>query len=87
MGRFGKSILKGLKYAGLSVAAGALVGTGDVVPGLILDVLTKSGVPEVIGVLVSSYGTPLLGGAVVVALEQVRKHRDKVFAPEAPPEG
>ena len=80
MGRFGKSILKGLKYAGLSVAAGALVGTGDVIPGLILDVLTKSGVPEVLGGLISVYGTPLLGGAVVVALEQVRKHRDKIFA-------
>ena len=83
MGRFGKSLLKGLKYAGLSVGAGALVGVGDVVPGLILDVLTKSGVPEVVGSLVSMYGTPLLGGALVVALEQVRKHRDKIFAPEA----
>ena len=82
MGRFGKSILKGLKYAGLSVAAGALVGVDGVVPGLILDVLTKSGVPEVIGGLVSMYGTPVLGGAIVVALEQVRKHRDKIFAPK-----
>lgn len=81
MGKFTKSLVKGLKYAGLTVAGGALVGVGGVVPDLILDTLTKSGVPESIGVLVSVYGTPLLGGAVTVALEQVRKHREKIFTP------
>ena len=83
MGRFGKSIWKGIKYTGLVVGAGALVGVGDVVPNLVLDVLTKSGVPEAIGAMVSIYATPVIGGAIAVALEQVRKHRDKIFVPEA----
>ena len=81
MKRFGKSIWKGLKYAGLSVGAAGLVGVNGVVPDFVLDVLTKSGVPETIGTVAAFYGTPFLAGAITVALEQVRKHRDKVFSP------
>jgi len=80
MKKFGKSIFKGVKYAGMTVAAGALVGVNDVVPNLIIDVLTKTGVPETIAGMASMYGTPLLGGVVFVALEQVRKHRDSIFS-------
>lgn len=78
-GRFTQSIWKGLKYGGLSLGVAALVGIDGVVPGFILDVLLKSGVPGVIATFVASYGTPLLAGVVAVALEQVRKHRNSIF--------
>jgi hypothetical protein len=84
MKKFGKSIFKGIKYAGLSLGAAALAGTNDVIPGFILDVLTKSGVPEVIAGVASGYGTPVLAAAILVALEQVRKHRDEIFNPPTP---
>lgn len=84
MGKFGKSIWKGVKYAGLSLGAAGLVGINDVVPGFILDVLTTSGVPEAVAAVAALYGTPVLASAVLVALEQVRKHRDQIFNP--PPE-
>lgn len=81
MKRFGKSLWKGVKYGGLTLGAGALVGVGDVVPGFIVDVLTTSGVPEAIAAVAGAYGTPALAGVVAIALEQVRKHRDKIFNP------
>lgn len=80
--KFGKSVWKGVKYAGLSLGAAGLVGIDGVVPGFILDVLTTSGVPETIAGIAAFYGTPVLAGAVTVALEQVRKHRDKIFQPQ-----
>ena len=82
MKKYLKSALKGVKYAGLVVASGALVGVGDVVPNLVVDVLSKVGVPEVVAGFAAMYGTPALAGVVAVALEQVRKHRDEIFAPK-----
>ena len=82
MKRFGKSIWKGVKYAGLALGAAGLSGINGIIPGYILDVLTKSGVPEAIAALASLYGTPVLSAAVLVALEQVIKHRDKIFPPK-----
>ena len=75
----GKSIWKGVKYDGLSIGAGALIGAGDIVPNLIVETLAKVGVPEVIGALAGGYVTPLLAGVIAVATQQVVSHRDKVF--------
>lgn len=81
-GKFGKSILKGAKYAGLSLGVAALSGVNDAVPGFILDVLLKSGAPETIALVVSGYGTPFLAAWALIALQQAIHHRDKIFGGE-----
>lgn len=79
MKKYLKSIGKGAKYAGLVVAAGAVAGVGGVVPNLVMDVLSKSGVPEVVVMFAAPYLTPFLAGGVAAALSQVVKHRDEIF--------
>ena len=81
MGKYLKSIGKAAKYAGLALGAGALTGVGNVVPGFVIDVLGKAGVPEIVGTIAGGYLTPLLGGVIAVALQQVMSHRDEIYKP------
>ena len=81
MGNIGKSLLKGLKYAGLYLGAGAVaaVAQPEVLSAAIGGALVGVGVPPVIGVMVGSYAVPALASALAGAVQQIIKHRDKVF--------
>ena len=81
MGKYGRTLLKALKYALLGLGAAALAGIGDALPGFLQDVLLKSGVPEAIAAFVGSYVTPYLAAVVAIAIQQLLKHRDDIFKP------
>ena len=81
LGGIGKSILKGAKYAGLSVGVSALVGVSADLPQVIGEAVIKAGGPEFLAVLLGTYAVPGLGGALAVAIQQLIAHRDKIFVP------
>ena len=81
MGNVGKSLLKGLKYTGLYLGAAsvAVIAQPEVLSAAISGALVGVGVPPVVGGLVGSYAVPVLASALAGAVQQIVKHRDKVF--------
>jgi hypothetical protein len=84
MGKFGKSLWKGIKYTGLVFgAAGATsVAQPEVVTVAIVGALTGVGVPSLIAGLAGQYAVPALVSVLTSFAHQVVKHRDEVFPPK-----
>ncbi len=79
----GKSLVKGGKYVGLTVAGGAVAGVAGVFDPVALSaVLSNAFSGNVAGLALIPILSPLLGGAIgpilVVAIQQIYKHRDKI---------
>lgn len=72
---FGKSLLKGAKYVGLTLAAGAVTGVGVEVANL-GPILIQAGVPAAVAVLAANIAAPALGGVLAIAVQQLLSHRN-----------
>ncbi len=71
----GKSILKGLKYTGLTLAAAGLTGVGAEVVNL-APILIGAGVPASIAVIAAGVAAPAIGSVIAVTVQQLLAHRE-----------
>jgi len=84
---FGKSVAKAGKYVGLTVAAAAVAAATPVfepieLAKLILEVAATDGVAgQLIVGLVAELAGGAIGPVLVIALQQIIKHRDKLKNP------
>jgi len=79
----GKSLAKGGKYVGLTVAGAAVAGVAGVFdPAALSGVLTAAFSGDLAALAVIPLLVPIVGSAIgpvlAVALQQIYKHRDKV---------
>ncbi len=82
----GKSIWKGVKYAGISLGAAAVGAAAqpDVVSAAIVGAITGVGAPAYVAVLAGQYAVPIVAAALAGTAQQLWKHRDKVLNPPEP---